>query len=295
MDISFQIPDLAWRLLIGLRDHGNMTLAARQLGVSQPAATKALQKAEQILGVPLLRRDTRPLQLTEEGQTLADYALQRRHLDEVMLRRLETVRRTGVGLVRIASVGPSSSTRILPRLLAQIARHLPDIEIEIAELRDYEALEALDSGTADFATLLGADAARLESLPLAEDRLVALLPEAHPLALKHSVSVTDLAGQAFIMTKGGSEPLIRDWFRTAQQSPDVRHSVLQLTSILALVRAGLGVSMIAEMAVPESHPGIRVVALAPEQPRAIYLCRRPGSFASHAADRSWKALERILL
>ena len=182
------------------------------------------------------------------------------------------------------------STRILPPLVKRLRKRFPEIEIEIVELTDEDTRRALKDGFVDFATLAGWEDLELEYIPLAEDRLVGLLPERHPMAKMTSVTPQDLAEEEFIMTKGGSEPLVRDWFRSKSAEPNVRHTALQLTSILAMVRAGFGLSVVAEMAVPESHPQVSIVPLEPVQVREIYLCARKGSFSSHAAKQVWRFL-----
>lgn len=286
------VPDLLWALLLELRETGHLTLAAQRLGVSQPAVSKALAKGEAALGVTLVQRDQRPLLLTQEGALLADYAMQRRDMDDLLGRRLEVIQKQGAGLVRVASFGASSSTRILPPLLQRLRRALPEVEIELVETTDQGARQALRDGLVDFATVVGAEDEALDYIPLAQDRLVGLLPEGHSLTAQVTVSPADLAREDFIMTKGGSEPLVRDWFRLAGHSPRTRHTALQLTSILALVRSGFGVSVVAELAVPENHPQVRVAELAPVQQRDIYLCRNGGEFGSHAARRFWTLLAR---
>ncbi|CUH78479.1 Hca operon transcriptional activator [Tritonibacter multivorans] len=287
------LPALLWRLLPEVRATGNLTQVAARIGVSQPAISKTLAKCETQLGVDLVRRDQRPVKLTQEGEVLADYAQQRLGMEALLERRLKVIRQQGAGLVRIASFGASSSTRILPPVLKHLRARFPQVDIELVELTDQEARRALKDGLVDFATLAGSGDLDFDYVPLAEDRLVCLLPEGHRLAGKGPVSPQDLMAEDFIMTKGGSEPLVRDWFRQSGGEPNVRHTALQLTSILALVRAGFGVSVIAEMAVPESHPEVQVAQLAPLKQREIFLCRRDGSFASHAAASVWDALSHI--
>ncbi|WP_353339062.1 LysR family transcriptional regulator [Pelagimonas sp. KU-00592-HH] len=277
-------------MLPELRETGNLTQVAERLNVSQPAVSKVLAKAEATLGVSLLRRDERPVKLTSEGELLAEFAEQRIGMETLLVRRLNVIRKRGAGLVRIASFGASSSTRILPPLLKRMRQRLPEIEIEIVELTDQDASRAVKEGLVDFATLAGGNDVDLDYFPLAKDRLVALVPEGSPLSGKVSVTPEDLAKKEFIMTKGGSEPLVRDWFRGAGVQPNVRHTALQLTSILAMVRAGFGLSVVAEMAVPENHPEVTIVPLDPVKQREIFLCRPVGSFASHAAERFWNVL-----
>lgn len=102
-----------------------------------------------------------------------------------------------------------------------------------------------------------------------------------------AASVTRGLYQPKTATDGGSEPLVRAWFARTEHEPSVRHNIQQITSILAMVRAGMGVSVIAEMAVPETHAGVAVIPLTPEQPRVICVARRQGSFAPHAAELLW--------
>ncbi|MCY1230286.1 Hca operon transcriptional activator HcaR [compost metagenome] len=275
------------RLLLLVAQTGNLTEAARVCGISQPAASKAIARAEAQSGIALVRRDRRPLSLTAEGLILADYAQRQGDLALAARRAIEESRVQGRGLVRIASFGASASTHILPGLVAAVTRRRPLLRVEISESADQISLQALRDGLADFAIAVQSDAPDLEMISLARDRLVALVRLGDPLALAGKVDAATLSQREFILTKGGSEPLVRAWFARTGHEPSVRHNIQQITSILAMVRAGMGVSVIAEMAVPDTHAGVAVVPLAPEQPRVICLARRQGSFASHAAELLW--------
>lgn len=282
------IPATSLRLLLEIQQSGNLTEAARACGISQPAASKALARAEALSGLALVRRDRRPMLLTDEGQVLAEYARRRNDLTQAALRQLEQARLKGSGEVRIASFGASASTHILPGLIAATVARRPMVRVGIAESPDQPCLQALREGMVDFAITVELDAPDLEFIPLARDRLVALVRGQDALAANLTVDAAMLSDRDFILTKGGSEPLVRAWFAQAGRTPNVRHTVLQLTSILAMVRAGMGVSVIAEMAVPETHTGVAVVPLRPDHPRVIGLARRHGSFASKSAGFVWE-------
>lgn len=277
------------RLLVLVAQTGNLTEAARVCGISQPAASKAIARAEVQSGLALVRRDRRPLSLTAEGRILADYAQRQEGMALAARRALEESRVQGRGTVRIASFGASASTHILPGLVAAVTRRRPMLRVEISESADQLSLQALRDGLADFAIAVQHDAPDLEMIPLARDRLVALVRLDDPLAQAGTADAATLSQRDFILTKGGSEPLVRAWFARTGHEPSVRHCIQQITSILAMVRAGMGVSMVAEMAVPETHAGVAVIPLTPEQPRVICLVRRQGSFASHAAELLWRA------
>jgi DNA-binding transcriptional LysR family regulator len=293
--LSDHFPLTVLRLLVQIARTGNLTEAARACGISQPAASKAVARAEALSGLLLLQRDRRPLGLTAEGALLADHAQRHEDQTRTVLRLLEESRAQGRGVVRVASFGASASTHILPRLVAAATRPRPMLRVEITESADQTCLQSLRDGLVDFAIAVQDDAPELDMIPLAKDRLVALVRSADPLARQSSVDAQTLRARDFIMTKGGSEPLVRAWFARTGHTPDVRHAIQQITSILSMVRAGMGVSVIAEMAVPETHAGVVVVPLWPEQPRVICLARKVGSFTSRAAEAFWAvATERVV-
>ena len=285
------IPSLVPKLLLQLLEVGNITNAAMMLGVSQPAASKALRRAEHLVGTELVRRDSRPLILTAEGKLIAEYARQQQRQKELLVQQLGTIKKDGAGLIRIASFGASASTHILPNLIRTISQRLPQLKVEILEFTDKDALSALREGRVDFAVIVDKEHLDLDIIPTTIDRLVALVHEEDSLAKQSTLSREDIMSRDFILTKGGSESLIREWFSSPDVHLKVKHTAVQLTSILALVRARLGISIVAELAVPEVHPNVSVIPLTPEHPRRICLAKRSGSFYSNAARRAWKHFE----
>ena len=132
-DGAHDLPYAALRLLRQIGQTGNLTEAARACGISQPAASKAIARAEAQIGLALVRRDRRPLCLTAEGRVLADYAQRQEDMARTVRRALEESRVLGRGLVRIASFGASASTRILPGLVAAVTRRRPMLRVAISE------------------------------------------------------------------------------------------------------------------------------------------------------------------
>lgn len=286
------IPSLVPKLLLQLASLGSITQAASALSVSQPAASKAIKNAELSLGVALIRRDSRPLVLTMEGQLIAEYAKQQQEKEDTLIQQLKSIKKDGFGTIRIASFGASASTHILPKLIQRISQHFPKIKIEIYEYTDEGALSALREGRVDFAIIVDKEALDLDIIPLITDRLVALVNENDALSKRPTLSVNEIMTRDFILTKSGSEALIKEWFFLSNANLKVKHTAVQLTSILALIRANLGVSIIAELAVPDSHPGVNVIPLKPEHPRSICIARKAGSFSSNAAKSAWGCFEK---
>ena len=285
------VPVLALRALPEILQSGSISAAARNLGVSQPAVSKSIAQLEDHLGVEMLRRGKMPLLLTDEGMALARYVERDVLLRKQVLDDVAAARRLRKGIVRIGSFGASASTHLLPRLIADLRRLHSGIEVEIHEVPDLDVLAALRAGTVDVGVVVD-PADDLETVAAGTDKLVALVSDAHPLAGKTCVDPVELAAQPFIMTKGGSEPMVRAWFAHGEQVPEIRHTVQQITSILALVRIGLGVSIIAERALPETHANVCVIPLSPNAPRSVYFARMRGGVRSAAVGALWNIVEQ---
>ncbi|WP_197275910.1 LysR family transcriptional regulator substrate-binding protein [Vibrio coralliirubri] len=186
----------------------------------------------------------------------------------------------------MASFGASASTHVLPNLIHAISQHLPQIKIEIIEFTDEGALLALREGRVDFAIAVDKEYLDLESIPILTDRMVALVHEDYPYIPVASFVGFGYRRPRFYLSKGGSEALIREWFKLSKSRLREKHTIVQLTSILALIRAGLGVSIVAELAVPESYPSVN------EYPRNICVAKRSGCFSSNAARLTWDFLSK---
>lgn len=282
------IPLSVARALALIRSLGSVSEAARHLGVSQPAVSKGITQLEHSLGTPLLRRGSRPLGLTEEGVVVADYAQRADLLQNQVLTHLEDTKTNRTGTVRLGSFGSSASFQILPRTLSDFARTCPGISVEILEFPDAELEQALEDGIVDLAIMSLPEADTLEIASVAGDRLVGLVGDTHPLAGCRRVTPEEMAGYPFILTKGGSAPLVERWFAAAGVVPKVAHTILQVNSILALVEANLGISIIAELALPKKQGRYRVLKLTPDAPRSFGFVRKPGTARSHAAERFWR-------
>lgn len=286
------VPPLALRALPVIAELGSVTRAAAELGISQPAVSRAITVLEKTLGVVVLRRGPGPITLTVEGQRLAELAKREAILRADALSDVNDLKRKKIGSVRIGSFGASASTRILPNLLRRFSAIHPTVSVEVREISDTDMPAALRDGTVDLALLVEPEDDEFEIISLAQDRLVALLPEVANMRHATSITASELASTPFIMTKGGSEPLVRRWFSRSDIEPRVSHEILQITSILAFVHAGLGASIIAEFAIPDQCPDICILPLDPPAPRPIALARRRGTPRAEAVRTFWRIAEQ---
>ena len=290
---SSDLPLTVARALDLIGRTGSVSGAAQTLGITQPAVSKGIAQLEARLGLSLLKRGSRPLTLTEEGEALARFARQADLAQAQALGALEDARTNRSGTVRLGSFGSSASFHILPKTLAAFARKHSGIFVEVLEYPDDELRKMLQDGVVDVAILSAAEADLFDVLPIMSDTLVALLPLHHPLAARPHLTASDLAGDPFILTKGGSGPLVDQWFAQAGVAPRVAHSILQVNSIVALVQAGLGVSVIAERALPDVSSKCRVLPLDPVAPRRIVFARSGKAFRAQAVDTFWRFCSRL--
>lgn len=296
MNLAADRPDIPLSIaraldLIGTT--GSVSEAAKRLGVTQPAVSKGIAQLEARFGVSLVRRGSRPLTLTEEGEVLARYARQEDLARQVTLGALEDARHNRSGKVRLGSFGSSASFHILPKTLAAFAGKYPGIAVEVLEFPDEELRKALEDGVVDMAILSVEQEESLEIVPITSDKLVALVPLADPLSGKSHLTAPDLAGRPFILTKGGSGPLVERWFAQAEVALSIAHTILQVNSIVALVQAGLGVSIMAELALPDVSGKCRVLSLDPVAPRMIGWARTGRTFRSNAVETFWRFCSRF--
>ncbi|MFS8184696.1 LysR family transcriptional regulator [Pseudovibrio denitrificans] len=289
-NFATRLPELAVRALPLVQAVGSVTKTAHRLGVSQSAVSQSIAELEKRLGVKVLRRGAQPVQLTDEGDLIVQYALSVQAAEENALARINDLRQNKGGRVRIGSSGPSASTRLLPDVMKRFSRLYPGIALELREAQDQEIIAALRRGEVDVAVVPGLDGdEEFESIPIACDRLVGIV--ARDMELPSQMTAEDFQRQPFIMTKGGSEPLVRKWFSRSDTEPRVDHSIQQITSILAVVRSGLACSIIAELALPEHMEGVMALPLDPPAPRSLFLTRLPTTPTNSAVTRFWDFAE----
>ncbi|MES0871492.1 LysR family transcriptional regulator [Pseudovibrio sp. SCP19] len=289
-NFATRLPELAVRALPLVQTVGSVTKTAHRLGVSQSAVSQSIAELEKRLGVKVLRRGAQPVQLTDEGKLIVQYALSVQAAEENALARINDLRQNKGGRVRIGSSGPSASTRLLPDVMKRFSRLYPGIALELREAQDQEIIAALRRGEVDVAVVPGLDGdEEFESIPIACDRLVGIV--ARDMKLPPQMTAEDFQRQPFIMTKGGSEPLVRKWFSRSDTEPRVDHSIQQITSILAVVRSGLACSIIAELALPEHLEGVMALPLDPPAPRSLFLTRLPTTPTNSAVTRFWDFAE----
>jgi DNA-binding transcriptional LysR family regulator len=256
------------RYWVAVAEEGNITRAAERLHISQPALSAAIKQLEAQLGVVLLDRSDRVLQVTAAGDQLL---LEGRGLLREADRVVEAVRsrdRSVVGRLRIG-LPPTARYGLGPTLLAACAERAPGVMLYPQEDTTGTLAREVRAGRMDVAVLF-CPAGALEGLVVERLRsapAVVHLRDDHPLAGRASVGLEELARETFLVAasaeSAGFTERVLELCRARGFEPTVRPDPYPDLGLQA-VREGLGVVVYVRGAFPPDLPGSAFVAVAPE-------------------------------
>jgi LysR family hydrogen peroxide-inducible transcriptional activator len=239
------------KYLVALADTGHFGKAAERTFVSQPTLSAQLKKLEEYLGVKLVERQPKNVQLTEVGRQIVVRA--RRMLDEgdeiVALARSNTD--PFAGKLKVALI-PTIGPYLLPRVMQKIRKGLPHLGLMLYEYQTEALLKRLRDGEIDLGIMaLPAIADGVESRALYEENFTVALPNDHPLAAKSTIKVQDLKGQTLLLLEDGH--CLRDQALEVCSRVDVKEAedfrATSLETLRQMVVAGLGITLLPELAV----------------------------------------------
>ena len=215
------------RYFIAVAEELNFSRAAQRMHMAQPPLSAAIRQLERDLGVDLFVRTTREVKLTDAGRAFLDGA--RRTLAEAE-RAAQDAKRAAAGDLGRLRIAYSWSTRFetLPALGRAFRASHPDVELLAQEMWNARMPPAFGTGSIDLALSLCPEiAAELELAAIRKERLVALLPVAHPLAREEAIPLSALADEEFVLFPREIAPRLHDAFmaiyRRAGFEPKVRN------------------------------------------------------------------------
>jgi LysR family transcriptional regulator, hydrogen peroxide-inducible genes activator len=239
------------KYLVALADTGHFGRAAERSFVSQPTLSAQLKKLEEYLGVQLVERQPKNIQLTEVGKQIV--LLARRMLNEgdeiIALARNNKDPLAGkLKLALIPTIGPY----LLPRVMQKIRKALPHLGLMLYEHQTEALLKRLREGEIDLGVMaLPARQEGLESRVLYEEAFTVALPNHHPLEHKSTIKVQDLKGQTLMLLEDGH--CLRDQALEVCSRVDVHEAedfrATSLETLRQMVVAGLGITLLPELAV----------------------------------------------
>jgi LysR family hydrogen peroxide-inducible transcriptional activator len=256
------------RYFCAIAETSSFSRAAQHTHVSQPSLSQQIRKLEDELGTRLFDRLGRTVRLTEPGRAFLPRA--RAVLGELEAARSDLVeRKASVGGAVCVGVIPTIAPYFLPPHLAAFSRKYPQARVSVVEEITPLLLDKLRSGSIDVAVLaipIPVRGHEFDTLPLITEKLYAVLPKGHALARHPTVTLTELRQDPFLLLRDGHcfRETTVEACKRAQLNPQIIFESGQFSSILSMVSAGLGVSIVPEMAV-EKRSGCRFVPLGDER------------------------------
>jgi LysR family carnitine catabolism transcriptional activator len=283
MRIGLSLPRI--RSFVAVAEERQFRRAAERVGLSQPALSAQLRELEEYLGAALLSRTTRHVRLTAEGEKFLQRA--RNILADLESAVLEVRDQASLrrGRLAVASI-PSVASRILPGVAATFQQRFPGIDVQVIELGARDVERCVAGGDANFGIAARPDRnSELAFTFMLRDRFVGLVPKTSRLARRRRVQLRALFEYPLITTVPGTS--IRATLERAcqehGQSLRVTHSVTQHQTVVAMVGAGLGVSLLPNLSLTENTEVARVMVVDPQITRDLGVVQRKGEAASPAA------------
>ena len=274
------------RVLREVAHHGSFNKAAAALLCTPSAVSQQVAALERTLGANVVSRSTRGVELTEPGRLLVEAA-------EAIAAELEHVQQqiselsSTTAKLTIATF-TSGGRRLLPAALKRLCAEHPELEVAILQLEPEDSLQLVRSGQADIALayhfdgpppVRPGDRSGLEWTTLTTDPLCLVLPAEHRFAGAAEVHLADLAAERWVLGCLRTAGVLRDHAALAGFDLRISCSATDYFFAASLVGAGVGISLLPQLALDQVPPGLAIVPLAPPRPS-----RRIGVVVSQRRD-----------
>lgn len=284
------------RYLAAVAEHRHFGRAAEACNVTQPTLSCQIRKLESELGVTLLERTNKRVEMTPVGRQILLHA--QRALDEAA--QMEAVARAArdplVGPLKLGVI-PTLAPYLMPLILKPLRKAYPGLTIQLWEDQTHSLIDSLRNHRLDAALLATADdAPEITEIALFDEPLLAALPLDHPLAASSAIAEEDLADQLLVLAEGhclANQALAACSTKgtTARSGLQAGMQAATLETLVNLVAAGYGTTLIPALAAASLEQ--RDVAVRPLQGkpfRTIRLASRPG----FPRPQALRALEKMI-
>jgi DNA-binding transcriptional LysR family regulator len=263
------------RYFVAVAEELNFTRAAERLGINQPPLSLQIQQLEKGMGTQLFRRHTRGVELTDAGKLMLEEA-------RVILRQVETAK-TGVqrrvrgetGQVIVGSAGATYFHPLIPAIFREYHLKYPDVILAPQASSTKLLVAQVRAGQIDVAFIrppIG-DNDGLAIEPLVDEQTVIVVPAGHPLSNSASVPLAALAKETFVLCSRAQNPGCHDSIVAACQragfTPALGQEAPQVVSVIPLVAAGLGVSIVPRSTSRILVDGVRYLPVEGDAPRSL--------------------------
>jgi len=267
------------RCFVTIAEELHFGRAAERLQMTQPPLSRQIQKLERSLGVQLLKRDKRNVELTAAGLAFLVEARRLQILASSSLEQAQRIQAGAAGTVRMTFTA-ASTFGVLTTLLNLISESYPDIHIDCFEMVTKEQAAHLLKGDADLGLARPPfDRTAFASRLIHREELLFAVPEGHPLTmLERPVEPHELSGEPMIMyspieARYFYDLVVRVVGALPVTNENVVHTVSQVLTMVSLVARGRGVGFVPASAARLGIRGVKFLLLAglPPEPVELHL------------------------
>jgi DNA-binding transcriptional LysR family regulator len=273
------------RYFLAVAEERHFTRAAARVGIGQPPLSQQIKDLETEIGAQLFHRVAHGAELTAAGEAFLKGVEEMPNLAERAKRAAQRASRGEVGSLRVGFTAASAFNVVVPTAIRAFRRAYCDVELALEEANTTRLVASLEEGSLDVAFLhLRPGDAGIEAFELrllSEEPMVAALPGSHPAAAQQSVDLAALRLDPFLLFPRPIGPTLYDSIigacRKADFDPVIGQLVPQLASLITLVAADLGVSIVPVSMSQLQIIGVAYRAIAGEAPIApLALAHRRG-------------------
>ena len=270
---------------VALADTGSFTEAAYAIDLTQSAVSHALAALESELGVTLLKRNRKGVvALTDAGQKIIPHVRTLLAQVEAIEQEAKAAHGEAAGKLRLGSMLSIVSPALLARVLTCFRASYPNIEVVLFEGTMREVGEWIEKSIIDVGFVLF-PAQGIEVTPITTDELCVLVPPGHRLHTKVAVTPRDLQEEGWIMEKNQCAlQLMEVAVGPSRIRPQIRYQASDSATILAMIREGLGITLMPRMVLPKKLEGVVALPLDPPYQLQIGLAVKSQAMASPAAQ-----------
>lgn len=265
-------------------EYGSFTKAAERLNYSQSGISRMINDLEKEWKLVLLERGKSGVKLTSDGMKLLPHAENVCREYEKLQMEVNELNGLQSGLIRIGTLS-SVAAHWLPNIIREFQKAYPNIDYELL-LGDYTEIEEwILDGRVDCGFLRLPTCPEFETIFLEQDRLLAILPEQHPLAHLEKFPVVALCDEPFMLLEKGAKAEVSEIFERCNLTPKVHFTTWDDYAIMSMVESGLGISILPELILKRVPYGIIAKELDVPAYRNIGIALRSKKKASLSVKR----------
>ncbi len=227
-------------------EYGSFTKAAEILNYTQSGISRMIADLEKEWGVTLLERSKNGVKPTSDGLKLLPYARNLCAEFDKLKMQVDELNGLQSGLIRIGTFS-SVATHWLPNIIKEFQKDYPNIDYELL-LGDYTEIEEwIHTGRVDCGFLRLPTHSEFETIFLEKDKLMAIIPENHPLKDCDKFPVSALCDEPFMLLEKGTKAEISEIFEKNNLTPNLKFTTWDDYAVMSMVESGLGISILPEL------------------------------------------------